>query len=76
MYIYLTPSVGRNRAFVGGAEIRKLQEKTKTTMMTSYKYRLQNSRFFFLKFSKEIVRVHLYEHFHVQGKPRLELTVS
>ena len=47
MYIYLTPSVGRNRAFVGGAEIRKLQEKTKTTMMTSYKYRLQNSRFFF-----------------------------
>ena len=55
MHIYLTPSVGRNRAFVGGAEIRKLQEKTKTTMMTSYKYRLQNSRFFFLKFSKEIV---------------------
>ena len=38
MYIYLTPSVRRNRAFVGGAEIRKLQEKTKTAMMRSYKY--------------------------------------
>ena len=38
MHIYLTPSVRWNRTFVGGAEIRKLQEKTKTAMMRSHKY--------------------------------------
>ena len=57
MYIYLTPSVRWNRTFVGGAEIRKLQEKTKTTMMRSHKYMNCKTVVFFLKISKEIGKV-------------------
>ena len=53
MYIYLTPSVRWNRTFVGGAEIRKLQEKTKTTMMRSHKYMDCKTVVFILKISKE-----------------------
>ena len=57
MYIYLTPSVRWNRTFVGGAEIRKLQEKTKTTMMRSHKYMDCKTVVFILKISKEIGKV-------------------
>ena len=57
MYIYLTPSVRWNRTFVGGAEIRKLQEKTKTTMMRRHKYMDCKTVVFILKISKEIGKV-------------------
>ena len=58
MHVYLTPSVRWNRTFVGGAEIRKLQEKTKTAMMRSHKY-IDYKQSFFLKISKEIGKVWL-----------------